>query len=172
MKDSETTGMCLSRRDKFGANQSAKREQMRAVSRLGILLSAGAAFALGSATALAQEVPATTTTNTPAANAVGPKDLQNFTLNGTVTHAADQPAAAPPATQKRAPQTPTQVARPAIEPSATLTDGTAIAKSDGALARTPPDRNGFGFEDDAAAHAATAATLAPAATRRISATQC
>ena len=111
---------------------------MRAVSRLGILLSAGAAFALASATALAQEVPATTTTNTPAADSVGPKDLQNFTLNGTVTHAADQPAAAPPATQKRAPQTPTQVARPAIEPSATLTDGAATTPN--AVARTTAPR--------------------------------
>jgi len=41
-------------------------------------------------TAAAQETP---TSNTPATDAVGPRELQNFSLPGTVTRPADQPAA-------------------------------------------------------------------------------
>ena len=48
--------------------------------------------------ALAQEAPPPTT-NTPAADAVGPRELQNFSLNGTVTQRSDQPAQAPAATR-------------------------------------------------------------------------
>ena len=96
---------------------------------------------LAPATTLAQEVPASTspTTNTPAADSIGPKDLQNFTLNGTVTRAADQPATVPPATQKRQPSTQTQVTRPAVEPSASLTDG-AATESNGPTPAPAPRR--------------------------------
>ena len=45
---------------------------------------------LGPAPLAAQSAPAATT-NTPAADAVGPKELQNFSLSGTVTRPADQP---------------------------------------------------------------------------------
>jgi hypothetical protein len=68
---------------------------MRAVFRLGELLLAGG-IALAPAVALAQETPAPATP--PPSDAVGPRELQNFTLKGTVTRPADQPAtqAAPP----------------------------------------------------------------------------
>ena len=97
----------------FGANQRAKREQMRAVSRFGMALLAGA-LALSPLTALAQEVPpqSSSTTNTPAADAIGPKSLQNFSLNGTVTRAADQPVAVPPATAKKQPSSQAQAFGP------------------------------------------------------------
>ena len=88
---------------------------MRAVSRFGMALLAGA-LALSPLTALAQEVPpqSSSTTNTPAADAIGPKSLQNFSLNGTVTHAADQPVAVPPATAKKQPSSQAQAtAQPA-----------------------------------------------------------
>ena len=81
---------------------------MRAVARLNGLLLAGA-LAFVPSIALAQEAPATT--NAPATESVGPSELQNFSLNGTVTRPADQPATAQPApAERRAPaeaQTPT-----------------------------------------------------------------
>ena len=57
------------------------------------------ALAFAPVTALAQEAPPTS--NTPAADAIGPKALQNFSLNGTVTRAADQPVPVQPAPPKR-----------------------------------------------------------------------
>lgn len=62
-----------------------------------------AGLMLGPLQALAQSAPAPTT-NTPAADAIGPRELQNFSLNGTVTKAADAPApatAAPARNQAR-----------------------------------------------------------------------
>ena len=107
---------------------------MRAVSRCKNLLLAGA-LALLPAAALAQEAPATT--NTPAAttpppsDSVGPKGLENFSLNGTVTRPADQPAAAQPAPQQRG----AVVARPNVEP----TDQPARPQTrDAARAPAPP----------------------------------
>jgi hypothetical protein len=78
--------------------------------RLGIYLLA-AGVALSPAPALAQATqPATT--NTPATDAVGPRDLQNFSLQGTVTRPAEQ--AAPPAAEAPpAPRKVTQTAPPA-----------------------------------------------------------
>jgi hypothetical protein len=115
--------MCLTRRGNW-RESCAKREQMRAVFRLGDLLLAGA-LALAPATALAQEAPPSDS-NTPAADAIGPKALQSFSLNGTVTRPADQPPAeVPPTTQKRQPKTQAQVASPAVEPSVSLTDTAA-----------------------------------------------
>ena len=52
-----------------------------------------AGLVLGPAPLAAQSAPATTT-NTPAADAVGPKELQNFSLSGTVTRACGPAAAA------------------------------------------------------------------------------
>jgi hypothetical protein len=46
------------------------------------------------APALAQSAPAATT-NTPATDAIGPRELQNFSLDGTVTRPADPPQRAP-----------------------------------------------------------------------------
>src|SRR5215203_4815559 len=48
---------------------------------------------LGSASASAQDAAATT--NTPAAQTVGPRELQNFSLQGNVTRPADQPPQPP-----------------------------------------------------------------------------
>ena len=52
------------------------------------MLAAG--LVLGPAQLAAQSTPAATT-NTPAADTIGPKELQNFSLSGTVTRPADQP---------------------------------------------------------------------------------
>jgi len=65
---------------------------MRAVSRWGLAMVA-AGLTLAPLPALAQSAPQPTT-NTPAADSIGPKELQNFSLGGTVT----KPADAPPAT--------------------------------------------------------------------------
>src|SRR5579864_6964276 len=96
-------GMCLSRREKLARINAQEREQMRAVTRLGSALLAGA-LALSPAMALAQQAPPSGS-DTPATDAIGPKDLQSFSLNGTVTRAADQPAVAAPAPQRRQPRT-------------------------------------------------------------------
>jgi hypothetical protein len=61
------------------------------------LLAGAIAFAPWSA--LAQEAPPSG--NTPAADSIGPRELQSFSLNGTVTHAADPPAPVPAAPTKR-----------------------------------------------------------------------
>ena len=98
LKDLQTAGMCLSRHGNSAPNQWVERERMRAVSRCRWLLAAGA-LAIASAPALAQEAPATTnaptTTAPPPSDSVGPKGPENFSLNGTVTRPADQPAARP-----------------------------------------------------------------------------
>jgi hypothetical protein len=67
---------------------------MRAGLRLGTVLAA-ASLALGAAPAFAQSVPPQQTP--PANDSVGPRDLQNFNLGGTVTRQA-QPPSAPAAT--------------------------------------------------------------------------
>lgn len=113
-----------------------KREQMRAVFRFGNLLLAGA-LALAPAMAFAQEAPPADS-STPAADAIGPKELQNFSLDGTVTRPAEQPPVAAPAPQKRQARTPTQVARPAVEPSASLTDASTGQGTAAAPAEAPP----------------------------------
>ena len=64
---------------------------MRAVLRLGgVVMAVG--LALAPAPLLAQD--AATTADPPATDVVGPRDLQNFSLNGTVTRSAE-PVAAP-----------------------------------------------------------------------------
>jgi len=75
---------------------SKKRELMRAVLRLiGAVLAVG--LALAPLPALAQDAATTQAapSSTPATDAVGPRDLQNFSLNGTVTRSADPVAASP-----------------------------------------------------------------------------
>ena len=62
---------------------------MKAGLRFGVLM-AVAGIILGTP-ALAQDA-AQSTTNTPAADAIGPRELQGFSLPGTVTRAAEQPA--------------------------------------------------------------------------------
>jgi hypothetical protein len=69
---------------------------MRAVLRWKAVLLAGGLW-LAPAAALAQQT-APATTNTPATDAIGPSELQNFSLPGTKTRPAEQPPATPPAT--------------------------------------------------------------------------
>jgi hypothetical protein len=92
---------------------------MRAVLRLGVAFWV-AGLALTPAPALAQDAEATT--NAPATDAVGPRELEGFSLQGTVTRSADPPAAAappartPPATPPAAERdtaTPVSASRPA-----------------------------------------------------------
>lgn len=66
---------------------------MRAILRLMAVLLAGAVW-LAPAAAFAQETPPATS-NTPATDAVGPRELQNFSLSGNVTKPSTQPAPAP-----------------------------------------------------------------------------
>jgi hypothetical protein len=92
---------------------------MRAVLRLGVAIAA-AALALGQAPALAQSAPAETS-NTPAADAIGPRELQNFSLPGTVTRPPAEtpaPTVAPPAPRSPAPSRPAETAssRPTAAP--------------------------------------------------------
>jgi hypothetical protein len=86
---------------------------MRAVSRVGLAMVA-AGVMLRPVPAFAQSVPETAT-NTPATDAVGPRELQNFSLNGTVTKSADTPAPAAVAPIRSR----TQPARPAGASTAT-----------------------------------------------------
>src|SRR3954451_18790945 len=92
---------------------------MKAALRLGIAL-VTAALALGPAGALAQEAPPATT-NTPAADSVGPRDLQNFSLKGTVTQPSEQPAGVPAAPPARRTARPTSQSSEAPAPSSTET---------------------------------------------------
>jgi hypothetical protein len=80
--------MCLARHENWRFTNN-ERESMRGGLRLAMVVWT-AGLVLGPAPLAAQSAPATTT-NTPAADAVGPKELQNFSLSGTVTRAADQP---------------------------------------------------------------------------------
>jgi len=129
----------------IGANQRAEREQMRAVSRLWKALAAGA-LALVPAMALAQEAPPASSAPT---DAVGPKELQNFTLNGTVTRPADQPVAVPPASTRRQPRAqaqsapPPAVSRPstAAAVQSALADAPVPRRSEAESAEAPPQRS-------------------------------
>lgn len=102
--------MCLAQRGKIGAIQANERERMRAGLRLGLVIAA-AGFWLGEAPALAQSAPPATT-NTPAAETVGPRELQNFSLQGTVTRPAEPPPAPRGTTSPRA-ATPREASPPA-----------------------------------------------------------
>jgi hypothetical protein len=66
---------------------------MKAVLRLGMAIAAAGLW-LGQSPALAQSAPPATT-NTPANDAIGPAQLQNFNLQGTVTKPAETVPAAP-----------------------------------------------------------------------------
>jgi hypothetical protein len=116
----------------FGAHQRAKREQMRAVSRWGNALLAGA-LALGPWAALAQEAPPPSTT--PATDAVGPRELQNFSLNGTVTRQADRPVPVQPAPKKPQPRAAAQATPAEPEPRTAAT-----AQAETASTRTAAPR--------------------------------
>ncbi|MEO8454202.1 MAG: hypothetical protein ABI454_03500 [Sphingomicrobium sp.] len=72
-----------------------------------------AGLALGPAPIAAQGAPAAAT-NTPAGESVGPKELQNFSLSGTVTRPPDQPAqrTTTTAAPERRPDADTRTSRP------------------------------------------------------------
>jgi len=118
---------------------------MKAALRLGIAL-VTAALALGPSAALAQMVPQATT-NTPAAEAVGPKELQNFSISGTVTRQSDEPAQVPSAgsrsTRNQA-QASSQTAQPPAsapaptESAAAVPDRPRASQRASAGAESPP----------------------------------
>lgn len=129
---------------------------MRAFSRLGDALLAGA-LVLAPSTALAQEAPETT--NTPAPETVGPRELQNFSLPGTVTRPADRPPTqSPPPAQQTRTEAPTATApaqstravpRPTREAPTALrqaprTDTAAPAPAPGADAPEPLRQSALG----------------------------
>lgn len=111
-----------------------KREQMRAGLRLGFGLVA-AALALAPVPALAQD-SRQAETNTPATDAIGPRELQNFNLNGTVTTPAQpQPTARAPARAPTASATPSRSRAAPVE-SASRAAETVAAPSE---ATKPPE---------------------------------
>lgn len=84
---------------------------------MGIAIAA-AGLCLGQAPALAQSTPSVTT-NAPAADAIGPRELQNFNLQGTVTRPTESaPQTRAPATTRISESTlPSASARPVTRPS-------------------------------------------------------
>ena len=104
---------------------------MRAGLRVALGLVA-AALALAPASALAQD-SGQAATNTPATDSIGPRELQNFSIDGTVTRPAEpQPAARQPA--QAAPKPTAQAERPAAAP-------TRRADSTSAPSTGSPDRS-------------------------------
>ena len=126
--------MCLTRRGNFSAIQANERELMRAVLRVGLAIAAAGLW-LGQAPALAQSAPAATT-NTPATDTIGPRELQNFNLQGTVTRSGEPAPASrttPPAARAPAPRSTTAAGQSSGSPAAP-----APARSrPGALAEGP-----------------------------------
>ena len=114
---------------------------MKAGLRFGITAFA-AGLALGPAAALAQSSgqPATntTTTNTPATDTIGPRELQGFSLNGTVTRQAEPAARVPPARPQPGP------ARPPGPAAATGEAPPAAASRQSPGPQAPASRNGSG----------------------------
>src|SRR5574338_1599078 len=92
---------------------------MRGAWRLSIAVWVAAVFAAPVAAPAQQATPPQATSNTPATDAIGPRELQNFSLGGTVTRPADTPlarASAPPQTRAPADQVRTN---PGQAPAAT-----------------------------------------------------
>ena len=94
---------------------------MRADLRWKVVLLAGG-LTMSAAPALAQAVP-DTTTNTPASDAIGPRELQNFSLPGTKTKPAEQPATPPPASSNPPPRENVRA-----EPRAQAPDATPVVR--------------------------------------------
>jgi hypothetical protein len=118
---------------------------MKAALRLGLAL-VTAALALGPASALAQQIPPATT-NTTAPGAIGPRELQDFSLKGTVTQrpetAPQQPVqAAPRSTRSQTQSAPSE--RPPTRQSsperagALITDQPVQTRTADAQAPAPP----------------------------------
>lgn len=91
----------------MGAIQSTRAsERMRAGLREALALAVAAGLGLGAKPALAQtapqQAPPATTNTTAPSDSVGPRDLQNFSLGGTVTRRAEPPPAPAATTSPRA----------------------------------------------------------------------
>ena len=106
---------------------------MRAGLRWKAVLVAGGLW-LMPAPALAQQT-APATTNAPATDAIGPSELQNFSLPGTKTRPADQPPATPPAAT--APSRPKEPVATATEPQPAPRT-TTVERPRLAQAKAPP----------------------------------
>lgn len=89
---------------------------------MGYVVLAGA-LSVAPMTALAQQAPAAS--DTPATDAIGPRDLQNFSLQGTVTRAADQPPPTEAPAQRRQPRSQGQSDSAAAQPAAVATETAA-----------------------------------------------
>lgn len=90
------------------------RERMKAGLRLGTAIGA-TGIMLAGAPLLAQTAPPETNTETPATDSIGPRELQNFNLQGTVTRPVEQQPSGPSA----APQSTARPRTAADAPSAT-----------------------------------------------------
>ena len=90
------------------------------------MLAGALAFAPGIALAQQTAPPAS---DTPATDAIGPRDLQNFSLNGTVTRAADQPAPVAPAPRARQQRSEAQSAQTTAQPATSRTATAAAPES-------------------------------------------
>ncbi|MEO7241148.1 MAG: hypothetical protein ABIW16_07080 [Sphingomicrobium sp.] len=101
---------------------------MRAGLRFG--MAAAVALAFGQTPALAQDAAPPPPVAAPADNGdtVGPRELQNFSLNGSVTRRADTPPEPAPTTSPPAPtQTPSRQAQNSAPPSRTVASPVAVA---------------------------------------------
>ena len=121
--------MCLPRRGKSARFTNRSGEWMRGAWRLTIAgLTAG--LLLAPVPAFAQEAPAT---NAPAADTVGPRELQNFSLQGNVTRPADQtpqqPAVERPTAARQPPTAPPSVSREPARRAAETSTPAARASS-------------------------------------------
>jgi len=133
---------------------------MRAVLRFTIAMSAAGLW-LGPSDALAQNT-AQPTTNTPATDTIGPRDLQNFSLNGTVTRSAETPRPAPaPRTQTRQPTTPAQVPAARREAPPAPTPARPSPPTDTRPAASLGQTLGTGLPPAAAGGSATVSGSAP-----------
>ncbi|HEY6048995.1 MAG TPA: hypothetical protein VIV07_08125 [Sphingomicrobium sp.] len=94
------------------------------------------ALALAPTVALAQAAP---TTNTPATDAIGPRELQNFSLNGTVTRPADQAPA--PATRRTPAPRPSRSEAQTNAPPASAPAAAPPTSSVAAAALEQPNRS-------------------------------
>ena len=112
---------------------------MKAILRAGTKLAAAALFA-APAPALAQSSPTPApTSNSTSPDTIGPSELQNFNLKGTVTRQADQPAATTPARPQTAPvRPPVLVSRSSPAPVRTARPAPSPALSSSAPTNSSP----------------------------------
>jgi hypothetical protein len=125
------------------------------LSQLGRIAKAVLLGVAGVAAALPAFAQSNNSASAPPASDIGPGELSNFSLNGTVTRPAEPPPAAQPAPTTRPTPAPT-TAQPADRPAASATTGSpaasAPAPTSSDLLRRPPT-----LPDASAANAVTAA---------------